>query len=82
MSLKELVTQIISKFRNEHLNVIMHEFEWLDVYSEWQSFGVKDTEYERFYHLELSLERNQYEVKCIDATHILTRQEKEAVSVA
>ncbi|XP_052820581.1 uncharacterized protein LOC128246428 [Mya arenaria] len=81
-SLTEMATKEIAKFKKEHLNVIEAEYEWPEAYNEWQMSMVDVTvdgiEYEWFYHPEYSIERQQYEVRCIDSTHLLTRARRKS----
>ena len=75
--LSELSATVVSKLPKQCLNIIYAELIWQERFEAWASdtegVTVEGSQYDWFYRPEYSLERDQYEVRCIDATHLLTR---------
>ena len=75
--LSELSATVVSKLPKRCLNIIYAELirqERLEAWaSETEGVTVEGSQYDWFYRPEYSLERDQYEVRCIDSTHLLTR---------
>ncbi|CAG2256264.1 unnamed protein product [Mytilus edulis] len=76
-SLSELATQTIQKLPKLTLNVIHAELIWENRYDNWiskiRTVTVNGMKHDWFYKPDFSEIRNQYDVRCIDATHLLTR---------
>ncbi|XP_060561338.1 uncharacterized protein LOC132721103 [Ruditapes philippinarum] len=81
-SLRELSAKVVSNMSKQVLNCALAEIIWSEKYEDWklqtrvsqncyiEGIGISR---EWFYHPEYSTNRSQLEVKCIDATHLLTR---------
>ena len=78
--LSELAEKAVLKYSKKELNVIIAEYRRDDVYKPWVEeidyATVNDLPFEWFYKPELSRSREQYEVKCIDSSHLLTRMRR------
>ena len=75
--LSEIAEKAVLKYSKQELNVILAEYKWDDMYKSWveeiNGLTLNDVQCEWFYKPEFSSSRKQYEVKCIDSTHLLTR---------
>ncbi|XP_052233224.1 uncharacterized protein LOC127846086 [Dreissena polymorpha] len=88
LSLSELASKVlISKTTKQSLNRIYAELLWPKKYSTWKENGTVQTNLildgicaikEWFYQPEYSERRSQLEVRCIDATHLLTRTRRKS----
>lgn len=76
-TLSELSASTVSKIPKFFLNIIYAEMVWPEKMKSWASdvenVTVEGNKYDWFYKPEFSPSINQYEVRCIDSTHLLTR---------
>lgn len=76
-TLSELSASTVSKIPKFFFNIIYAEMVWPEKMKSWASavknVTVEGNKYDWFYKPEFSPSINQYEVRCIDSTHLLTR---------
>lgn len=82
-TLAEIALKVITKnFSKHELSVIQAEYLWPDRYQEWISeigaTQVNGQFYNWFYKPEYSLRRKQFEVRCVDSTHLMTRTRRKS----